>query len=89
MISSELSLNPIPNLDNKDSTNSAPISNQIKNEEDSSIPHENITISLKSEDEGTSIESNPESKGMKRNWYLIPKVIYYLKIKKIKKHSNK
>ena len=64
MSSQNIPLNPIPNLENKDSENSDPISNEIKKEEEqNSIPHENISISLKSEEEGTSIESAPESKG--------------------------
>jgi len=60
MKSSKLSLNPIPNVENKDSENSAPIPNLLKKEEQNS--HENVTISLKSEDENTSTESEPQSK---------------------------
>ena len=52
------------NLEIIDSENSIPIPNQLKKDEQNSIPHENITISLKSEEEGTSTESAPESKGI-------------------------
>ena len=62
MISQELSLSPIQNLEIIDSENSVPISNLLKKDEQNSIPHENITISLKSEEEGTSTEFGPESK---------------------------
>ena len=64
MTSPELSIIPIPNDENKDSENSAPNPDQLKKDEQNSIPHENITISLKSEEEGTSTESAPESKGI-------------------------
>ena len=60
MKSSKLSLNSIPNVENKDSENLAPIPNLLKKDEQNS--HENIIITLKSEDEGTSTESEPRSK---------------------------
>jgi len=59
MSSQNIPLNPNPNLENKDS----PIPDEIKKDEQNSIPNENISISLKSEEDGTSTESAPESKG--------------------------
>jgi len=64
MKSPKLSLSPTSNLENKDSENSDTIQNILKKEEQNSNPQENVTISVKSEDEKTSNESGPETKNI-------------------------